>query len=133
MSDLLKSYLTKPNHLWKSVNVFSEMHYSWWWKVFNQETETSSENLQLGVSLMGNQNPGGKRTHSFWCSRACLVQDLEIWKRDNCYCHEMKRGRGVVTKSVSSANFGSISSVFQTSLCNLNHLAECPYFSWALC
>ena len=59
-------------------------------------------------------------------------QDLELWRRDNCYCQEMlHEAEGAVT--VRPLQLGRISSVFQTSLCNSSCLGWMPILLRGFC
>ena len=109
----------------KLVNIFSEMHYSWWWEGITRK-QRPHENLNLGASN-GKSEPRG------WNHLLVAGMSGRIWRygRETTVtarrCYMRQRGQ----LQCSLFNFEVFLPYFRHLYATQTALAECPYFSWA--
>lgn len=109
----------------KLVNVFSEMHYSWWWEGITRK-QRPHENLNLGVSN-GKSEPRG------WNHLLAAGMSGRIWRYGRettvtamrCYMRQRRQ------LQCSLFNLEVFLLYFRHLYATQTALAECPYFSWA--
>ena len=109
----------------KLVNIFSEMHYSWWWEGITRK-QRPHENLNLGVSN-GKSEPRG------WNHLLAAGMSGRIWSYGGettataRRCYMRQRGQ----LQCGLFNLDVFLPYFRHLYATQAVLAECPYFSGA--